>query len=184
MLRDVDIRRPLHGWLENRYRRHCHTKILSEMNIPRPSARIDIAVVNGELAGYEIKSDADSLARLPIQMRAFNRVFDKVFLVTTERHLSAAIALVPEFWGLATSSQYGNDVRIRTRRQASKNLKIDLEAQLHLLNLIEIITILKDANVVARASKLRRNEAIRLLTDNIAERNLRGYILDALKSRT
>jgi len=59
-------------------------------------ARIDLAVVNGKLHGYEIKSDADTLKRLPAQAEVYSAVFDLVTIVVGEHHLDTVRAIVPE----------------------------------------------------------------------------------------
>lgn len=88
LLRDLHIRKPLHHWLLAAHADCPDTEILHELKIPRPSARIDIAVVNGEICGFEIKSDVDSLARITRQERAFSAVFDRVSIVITPTSLS------------------------------------------------------------------------------------------------
>jgi hypothetical protein len=97
MLRDADIRGHLETWIRSLHS-ETPTVILHELKIPRPSARVDIAVVNGELSAFEIKSDVDSLFRLPRQVLSFDSVFDRVSLVTTEKHLQRARAVIPRWW--------------------------------------------------------------------------------------
>src|SRR5271156_2900941 len=67
--RDSQIRKPLHYWLVRKFSGHSDTEILHELKMPRPSGRVDMAVINGRLCGFEIKSDFDSLSRLPRQVR-------------------------------------------------------------------------------------------------------------------
>ena len=73
-LRDPQIRRPLHYWLQRKFSSHGDTEILHELKMSRPSGRVDVAVINGRLCGFEIKSDFDSLSRLPRQVRAFSAI--------------------------------------------------------------------------------------------------------------
>lgn len=70
------------------------------MGVQHGTARIDIAVVNGMLHGFEIKSDQDTLQRLPEQMKAYNSVFDKMTLVVGKNNLYDAINIVPDWWGI------------------------------------------------------------------------------------
>src|ERR1700733_1041930 len=95
--RDPELRKPLHKWLERKFLAHDDTEILHELRMPRPSGRVDIAVVNGRLAGFEIKSDFDSLSRLPRQVRAFSAVFDEMCVVTTPRHSADAKKIIPSW---------------------------------------------------------------------------------------
>lgn len=75
-------------------------KILEEFSVRHGIARIDIVVINGTMHGYEIKSDRDTLGRLPEQMNEFNTVFDKLTLIVGKCHLHEAIHIVPDWWGI------------------------------------------------------------------------------------
>jgi hypothetical protein len=68
------------------------------MGIWSGSVRIDVAVINGELTGYELKSDRDTLERLPLQAELYSRVFDRLILVVGKRHAKKAIEHIPEWW--------------------------------------------------------------------------------------
>src|SRR3954452_15629375 len=74
--------------------------LVEELTLPPGGARADVAVVGPELVGYEIKSAADSLRRLPGQVAAFGRIFDMCWLVAATRHLDAAIGQIPSWWGI------------------------------------------------------------------------------------
>ena len=63
MTRDVDIRKALLANLEVKYGDSSHDLIVEEFGCK--TARADVAVINGFLHAYEIKSDSDSLDRLP-----------------------------------------------------------------------------------------------------------------------
>ena len=95
---DLLIRSALKTDLQNRHAKDKKLKIIEELGVQHGSARVDIAVVNGILHGYEIKSDKDTLQRLPEQVSAFNSVFDKITLVVGKNHLHEAIGMVPDWW--------------------------------------------------------------------------------------
>lgn len=78
-------------------------RIIPELGLWHGAARIDVAVVNGVLHGFEIKSDRDTLSRLPEQMQAYNAIFDQVTLVVGSKHFVDAFKLVPEWWGIKTA---------------------------------------------------------------------------------
>ena len=90
------------------------------------SVRIDIAVINGMMHGYEIKSDRDTLERLPEQMTEFNTIFDRVTLVVGKQHLYHAIHMVPDWWGI-TIAKIDNKGRVvfNTIREPEDNNKQD-----------------------------------------------------------
>ena len=61
--RDCDIRLALENRLVQQHSNEPDTLIRHEVGICAGKRRLDMAVVNGEFTGYEIKSDADTLAR-------------------------------------------------------------------------------------------------------------------------
>jgi len=118
---DVIIRSALKKKLANH---HVDRKerIIEELGIRHGTARIDIAVVNGTMHGYEIKSDQDTLQRLPEQMDEFNTVFDKLTLVVGKRHLYNAINIIPDWWGIMVARiDANNEVVFYTIREAEDN---------------------------------------------------------------
>lgn len=78
-------------------------RVLPELGIWHGAARIDVAVVNGVLRGFEIKSDRDTLTRLPEQIEAYNTIFDQVTLIVGSKHFVEAFKMVPEWWGVETA---------------------------------------------------------------------------------
>lgn len=141
-LRDHDIRLPLHTWLLSQHANDPTTVVIHEFKIPRPSARADIAVVNGALEGFEIKSDADSLARLPRQISSFNRVFDRICIVTTTRHEHAVKVGVPKWWGIAIASDQDGIIEFRRVRKSRQNPEVDLRSLLYALYVPELNCVL------------------------------------------
>src|SRR4051812_32014446 len=65
---DSEIRAALHRKALRAFH-HCNdTLVIDELGIAHAKARIDVAVINGCLHGFEIKSAADTLTRLPRQL--------------------------------------------------------------------------------------------------------------------
>lgn len=67
-------------------------------------SRIDIAVANGNLCGYEIKSDADTSDRLSSQSESYCKTFDKMFIVAGEKYRDAIYEYIPIIEKLAVLS--------------------------------------------------------------------------------
>lgn len=99
-MRDVDLRTALVRRLTRRHSHEPNARILHELGLRHGKARVDIAVVNGALHGYELKSDNDTLERLVRQEQIYSTVLDRVTLVVGERHSRKAISMVPEWWGV------------------------------------------------------------------------------------
>jgi hypothetical protein len=96
--------------------------IFFELGVDHGKCRIDIATINGTTHGYEIKSDADTLDRLPEQADAYNKVFDMVTLVVGESHIIEALTVIPDWWGvkLAKGADDGT-VKLSTIRKPARN---------------------------------------------------------------
>ena len=181
-LTDTDIRLPLHRWLCDLHRACEDTSILHELRIPRPSARIDVAVVNGELCGFEIKSDVDSLVRLSRQVRAFNSIFDRVCIVTTERHIDEAQRVIPPWWGIIVPDIGSDPNGFRSLRPTLENPGTDVEAMLHMLWHRELLDILRNYGLGGFKRK-RRQDSIDALLHSVSEADIKTEIRRILKVR-
>ena len=84
-MRELDIRRALRKHLGFVFEEDPTALILEELGICRGTVRVDMAVVTGMLKGFEIKSDQDTLKRLPAQASAYNKVFDTLTIVAGTR---------------------------------------------------------------------------------------------------
>lgn len=150
---DKLIRSALKKQLEKEYREDPNAKIIEELGISHGAARVDLAVVNGVLHGYELKSDLDTLYRLPEQMRIYNSVFDQVTLVVGKSHLHEAVKLIPEWWGVVIAKKdTGNKVIFQTIREADSNHSKDSVSIARLLWRSEALFILEE---VGQAKGLR-----------------------------
>ena len=89
---DAEIRGALQERLTRTHKRELvSTRFVEELGVAG-EARIDMAVLNGAFAGYEIKSERDTLRRLPGQVTAYSKVLDYCTLVVATRHASHAAA--------------------------------------------------------------------------------------------
>ncbi len=96
MLHDRDIREPLFDFLEERLGK---IRIIEEKTMGR--SRADIVMVLPEaLAGIEIKSDADTYARLGRQVEDYDRYFDFNYVVVGSTHGAHIREHVPQHWGV------------------------------------------------------------------------------------
>ncbi len=117
--RDSDIRRVLLANLGQKYNDPRHDLIVEEFGCN--AARADVAVINGSLHAFEIKSDSDSLERLPGQVEAYRGVFEYVTLVCGRRLLERARTTVPDWWGLQKAVYKGGQVVLRNIRAPKLN---------------------------------------------------------------
>lgn len=101
--------------------------LISEMVVDNWSRRADVVLANGKLWGFEIKSEADSLARLPGQIEAFSKTFEKLTVVVASKFETPAKAMLPEGVGLWVEVEGQLIERIRPR---ASNLTKDAALQL------------------------------------------------------
>lgn len=79
--------------------------LLTEVAVSECKA--DLVLANGTTVAYEIKTELDSLDRLPAQLRAYTRAFDKVYVVTHENTIGRLSKILPEGIGLiALTARY------------------------------------------------------------------------------
>jgi hypothetical protein len=121
-MRDQEIRRQLRHRLKNEFGNDPDALILDELGVCCGQVRADMAVVNGELKGFEIKSDQDTLLRLDSQASVYGRVFDTISIVVAPKHLKKARQIIPSWWGILLAVKNGNaDLDIRKYRRERNN---------------------------------------------------------------
>src|ERR1700722_5130752 len=121
-MRDSDVRRAVKIWLGAEYAHDPDCYIVEEMGVWSGTVRIDVAIINGSLSGYELKSDRDTLERLPHQRDVYGRVFDYLYLVVGKRHAEAAERLLPQWWGIKIAVAAGGDgVALLPHRAPAEN---------------------------------------------------------------
>lgn len=124
-MKDIDVRKALRRELDHLHLGDDRTLIVEEMGIWSGSVRIDVAVVNGELHGFEIKSARDTLTRLPAQQELYSQVFDRVTLVVADRHIEKSSSIVPGWWGIMVAKDVKGDVALSHGRAAVPNPNIN-----------------------------------------------------------
>lgn len=93
-MKDQDVRFAVHHKLLKESHLDPDCLVVDEFSISLGASRADIAVINGVIHGYELKSEYDSLERLPLQIKHYSSVMDKVTLVVAEKHLEGALKLI------------------------------------------------------------------------------------------
>jgi hypothetical protein len=181
-LKDKDIRQPLHDWLLSLHPHDLDTSVIYELKLPRPSARVDVAVVNGELAAFEIKSDADTLSRLPRQIASFSKVFDRICVVTTVRHQANVERYIPSWWGIAVADTRCGHIDLTFLRKPQLNPAPDQSALLYALHVPELIALLKDCSGKASPRSLNKTGLVELAI-RLPAHDVRRAARNALRRR-
>lgn len=97
---DAQIRELLIPFVRGEHSGAPDTIYLAEFALYGGANRADYAALNGLSHGYEIKSDRDTLIRLPEQVEAYSAVFERATLVSAIRHLSEAKRIIRPWWGI------------------------------------------------------------------------------------
>jgi hypothetical protein len=183
-VRDRDVRQALHRKVLREHHGDANTLVLDELGLRHGTCRVDIAVVNGYLHGYEIKSDADTLERLPSQVEIYGSVLDYATLVVGERHLAKAKPLVPEWWGIkvVTAGPRGG-ITFSNEQRFQTNPSIDPLALAELLWRPEAVKTLHERKAPSQLLKKPRGVLYRYLADTVPLSELRGIIRQQLKAR-
>ena len=183
-MHDVDVRRAMRRRLDESHADEVDTRIVEELGIWAHTVRIDLAVINGEFHGIELKSARDTLERLPNQAMLYNEVFDRVTLVVADKHLSKALDLVPLWWGIMTAVSCKElGVRIDLARPADMNPSINPVQIARLFWKTEAIAVLEKYGL-ARGYRSKPAEVIaQRLASDLPIDCLRGEARQALKLR-
>lgn len=187
---DTDIREALTRRLERSHAQDPYTLIRHELGVQQGRRRVDVAVINGELIGYEIKSDRDTLARLGDQAHAYGEVLDRLWLVTTSRYVQPATAILPAWWGVILATPRDEDshgtpgnVSLRIARRARLNVAQNPFAVAQLLWRAEALDVLRELHLHHGLSKKARWYVWERLASSVELGELRGIVRDRLKAR-
>lgn len=105
------------------------------------AGRADVIAVSDVVAGYEIKSDVDSFARLERQVLAYEAICDFNTIVVGPRHLAHARAALPASWGILVAE---SGERLRRERPATRNERVEPAAIARQLWKEECVALLKE----------------------------------------
>lgn len=182
---DKDVRQAVKDKILKAHINDPSTLVIDELGLDHGRNRVDIAVINGELHGYELKSDSDNLLRLPQQSMTYSSIMDKVTLVVGEKHAQEAINIIPDWWGIkiATMNHRGS-VNIVTYRRNKKNKDIDPFELSKLIWKEEALALLAiKVKVDWRIRKLTRKDIYKLIVDTFSLDEIRDNTRAILKSR-
>jgi hypothetical protein len=118
--------------------------LVEEMEVCLGRARVDLAVIADQLIGIEIKGPKDDVIRLPGQVQAYSKCFDRIVLVVDESLAKKARLLVPAWWGLVIGLQREGRFSYQFERRPRPNPDLDMDAFLSLLWRDEIDALLAD----------------------------------------
>lgn len=171
---DPEIREALFYYLDCNFGKH---RTFEE--VPINTSRADIfAVTESGLIGFEIKSDADSYARLKTQVRNYDLFYDCNYIVIGRKHIRGAQKHIPEYWGIICVSEGGVEII----RHHSVNPKVKLKKQLEFLWKKELSNILRRYSMPVYAQKSKAFVRQRLM-ERIPDEFLKKELYEELFER-
>ncbi|MEW5976032.1 MAG: sce7726 family protein [Acidobacteriota bacterium] len=179
---DPQIRQLLLQSLRSTHDWNDDTLIIEELGLCQGEVRLDVAVISGAIHGYEIKSDGDTLRRLPAQREIYNRVLDFVTVIAGKRHLSKVQKLIPDWWGLC-QVQATDNLKLEDIRPGKQNSAVDPSTLVQLLWKDEVLGVLKELGLDRGASSKSRTVLWERLVRNIRVEELKIIVRTKLKQR-
>lgn len=120
MLKDQDIREPLFDFFDEKFGK---VRIIEEKQIAKSRADV-MLVLEEKLIGVEIKSDADTYARLARQVKDYNKFFDYNYVVVGSSHSKHIEEHVPEYWGIIEAISKEESVEFNVLREPEINKRV------------------------------------------------------------
>ncbi|MCH8013119.1 MAG: sce7726 family protein [Candidatus Marinimicrobia bacterium] len=185
ILKDYQIRSALKRKVLTQYSRRQKTLILEELSLHHGMVRIDVAVINDILHGFEIKSDGDTLERLPEQMKVYSEIFDRITLIVGYRHAYEALKMIPDWWGvkLVNIGPRGG-IHFAEARGPRQNPSPDKLSIVMLLWREEALDLLDEINTTKGFRSKSRMEIYKRLVEVTDIDIIRSKVLHQFKYRT
>jgi hypothetical protein len=183
-MREGDIRIALRDRLGSE---HAHdsedTRIISELGLCNHKVRVDVAVVNGLISGYEIKSDVDTLERLPVQSEWYSRTLDRVCVVVTHKFVTKIEKHIPSWWGILCAVSLDGNVALEEIRDGQDNIEHNPYCVAQFLWREEAIEVLEEYDLCSGLKNKPRHVVWERLAAGLPIDTLRKEVRLKLKSR-
>jgi hypothetical protein len=182
-MKDCDIRSAFLSVLTCQHKDDPDTLVVEELGLCEGEARVDIAVVNGCIHGFEIKSEQDTLKRLSGQVFIYSRVLDRITLVVSEIHLREALTVIPSWWGVLLVRENKGQITFAQKRKGRQNPNLDPFAIAQLLWRREAYEALRQRNLHTGLAGKPRASLWERLSGQLPLSELGGLVRSTLKLR-
>ncbi|MBB5058696.1 hypothetical protein HDF16_003410 [Granulicella aggregans] len=159
------------------------TLVVEEVGLCQGLARIDIAVINGSVHGYELKSERDTLDRLPAQLGAYSQALEFVTVVAAKKHLAELKTIIPPWWGIWVASQKGQVMTLTNKRAARPNPQLSALALAQFLWRDEVLQFLVERRMDSGLKSKSRQQLWDKLAANATLEELSDLVRKTLKAR-
>lgn len=182
-MRDRDVRKALFEQELERFESDGQSRIVEELCLCQGDARVDVAVINGELHGYEIKSKNDTLDRLASQVEVYSKVLDRISLVVEESHLEKSLGIIPEWWGVISVWEHNEVIKIHWLRPPFVNPNPDPISLSQLLWRDEVLSLLALHGIDGNYKNKSRRYLWERLATSLPFNELNAGVRSSLKNR-
>lgn len=183
-MKELDVRLALHQYLKtNMFQDQPDSLLIDELGLLEGSFRVDVAVINDKLHGFEIKSPSDNLLRLPEQQKNYNKVFDKMTIVCADKYVEQAVNLVPKHWGLISVSIMDRELQLNEIWPARQNFDVIPFHMCQLLWREEALAVLKEHGMDYGFRTKSRRYMWRALAKELELQDIRKAIKQKLSTR-
>lgn len=154
--------------------------VVEELGIDHGKVIADIANLDGEIwYGYEIKTEFDTLKRLPIQVPYYDKIFDYCYIFVHAKHVPDLKNKLPPHWGIIV---YTAD-SIKIVKEADKNTGVNKMLIADLMWKAELLDVLMKSGS-KRISKLNVDNLRKLAVNKFSPEELKLKSIEKMKSRT
>lgn len=178
MLYDKDIREGLFDFLDITYGKN---RIIEEKQMGKSRADV-VMVTPSAIYGIEIKSDADTYARLKRQIRDYNQFFDYNYVVVGTSHAMHIEEHVPDEWGIITVEAEAGRPDFYILRRPKPNWKMKWKKKLSLLWRPELAHI-QELNGMARYGRKSKEFVIDKILEKVPLEELQLQLCEELFQR-
>ena len=178
VLKDKDIREPLFEFLEERY---AKVRILEEQTIGDSRADI-MMILPDRIIGIEIKSDADTYARLERQVKDYELYFDANMVVVGSTHAIHVSEHIPDHWGIISVEEIDETLDFYVVREMKPNPNRELKRKIRILWRPELAHI-QELNMMAKYKEKSKDFVRKKIIEKVPEEILHKQISDELFER-
>ncbi|HFZ7521657.1 TPA: sce7726 family protein, partial [Salmonella enterica subsp. enterica serovar Orion] len=180
LLREQDVKVAFIDWL---FRKGLleNATIINEMVVANWSRRADLAVANGHLQAFEIKSDFDSLKRLDGQLETFTSRFEKVTVVCAPKFTYEISKKVSPDVGVIEYLNTNKGIRFKIVQRGRKAIISNKKVYINFLlkKELQLLLIENGKRFLFESGR----EALERVAEQISLSRIRGFVLEAIKER-
>lgn len=143
------------------------------------SSRADLCRINHKSIAYEIKTEVDSLNRLPKQVEDYSKLFEYVYVILNQKHFEKARNMLPSHVGIINYRLDVGNCIFSNKKKAIKSPFLDSNAQIRNLSSNDMMLILKKHNV--KDIPIKKSERVNLLLTKFNNNQINSLFKSAVK---